>query len=101
MAKYRIVCTTQEPIGESHDRAHIVDVGIGVDPYQAEYRFSLSEVIHRMDKGDIFYTKGIVSNKTALVEKYYCQYCRRWHIRSAADAVSDNNLDNLRRCNWG
>lgn len=100
MTIYRIVCTTQEPIAAPHDRAHIIEVGVGLDPDSAEARLSLSEVIQKMDNGDRFYTKGNLSGREAQVEKYYCQRCYRWHIRSTADAVSDNNLDNLRRCNW-
>jgi hypothetical protein len=40
------------------------------------------------------------ARKVALVEKFTCGRCWRTHIRSAPDAVTDNNLDNLRRCNW-
>jgi DNA-binding XRE family transcriptional regulator len=51
-----------------------------------------------MDHGDILYTRGATSNKVALVEKYTCTPCRRVYIQSAADAVTDNNLDSLRSC---
>ena len=76
MATYRIVCTEQKPSGHSNQRAHIVAVGVGDDPNTAVRRF-------------------------ALVEKTTCTRCDRVYIRSAADAVTDNNLDSLRRCSWG
>lgn len=53
-----------------------------------------------MDDGDTFYTKGKRSGKEAEVEKYDCSHCGQRTLRSSADAVEDNNLDNLRRCNW-
>jgi transposase-like protein len=53
-----------------------------------------------MDRGDRFYTVGVYSGKVALVEKYTCTSCWRTFIRSTPDAVTDNNLDNLRRCSW-
>jgi hypothetical protein len=46
-----------------------------------------------MDLADIFYTQGTTSGKVALVQKYACTQCGRAHIRSAADAVTDNALD--------
>lgn len=100
MTTYRIVCTNQEPATEPPQHAHIVAVGIGDDPNRATQRLTLAEVIQMIDRGDQFYTQGVQSGKVAKVEKYACQYCRRYHIRSAADAVKDNNLDNLRICNW-
>jgi hypothetical protein len=100
MATYRIVCTNQEPFGQPHSHAHIVTVGTGNDPAKADTRRSLDEVLQAMDRGDTFYTRGITSGRVAQVEKYHCTPCRRTYIRSAPDAVQDNNLDNLRTCNW-
>ena len=100
MSTYSIVCTEQEPASQPPEHAHIVAVGIGDDPDRETRRLTLSEVLQMIDRGDKFYTKGIQSGKTAWVEKYWCQHCRQYHIRSAADAVKDNNLDNLRYCNW-
>jgi len=99
MSTYRIVCTKQEPASQPPQHAHIVAVGIGTDPKQYSRRLSLSEVLQMMERGDQFYTQGAQSGKVARVEKYWCQYCRRDHIRSTADAVKDNNLDNLGICN--
>jgi Protein of unknown function (DUF3892) len=100
MAQYRIVCTVQEPAGHPHTDAHIVNVETGNDPKKADTKWTLDEVLHAMDQGNVFYTQGERSGKVALVEKYVCSSCRRTYIRSAPDRVEDNNLDSLRRCNW-
>jgi len=100
MSAYRIVCTNQEPVSQPPQHAHIVAVGIGADPNKASRRLSLAEILQMVDQGDQFFTQGAQSGKVAHVEKFWCSHCRRNHIRSAADAVKDNNLDNLRICNW-
>lgn len=100
MASYRIVCTEQEPVTQPTTHAHIVAVGTGNDPDSADKRWTLNQVLAAMDEGQTFYTQGKNSGKVARVEKYRCQLCRRTYIRSAPDAVQDNNLDNLRRCSW-
>jgi hypothetical protein len=98
MATYRIVCTDQEASGHSKQHAHIVAVGIGDDPNKAPRKWALDEVLGAIDRGDLFYTKGMNTGKVAIVEKYTCAPCRRVHIRSAADKVTDNDLDRIRRC---
>lgn len=98
MATYRIVCTDQEPSGHSNGHAHIVAVGVGDDPDRAQRRWTLDEVVRAIERGDVFYTKGVHTGKLAIVETYRCVPCRRIHIRSAADRVSDNNLSRIRRC---
>lgn len=100
MAYYRIVCTEQEPADQPTTHAHIVAVGIGTDPDQADQRWTLDQVLAAMDRGDAFYTQGKNSGKIAWVEKYVCTRCGRTYIRSTPDAVADNNLDYLRRCSW-
>lgn len=101
MATYRIVCTDQEPSGQSDEHAHIVAVGVGDDPAKAPRKWPLDEVLRAIDRGDVFYTKGADTGKLAIVMKYTCAPCRRVHIRSAADRVSDNDLDRMRRCSEG
>lgn len=98
MAEYRIICTTQEPARVPNDRAHIVAVGTGSSASEYDRYWQLSEVLAAMDRGDTFYTFGESSRKRASVDKYVCPYCTRTHIRSASDAVKDNNLDNLPNC---
>ena len=100
MARYRIVCTEQEPVTEPTTHAHIVAVGIGTDPDKADKRWTLNEVLAAMDKGDSFYTQGQTSGRVAEVEKYVCSQCKRTWIRSTPDAVKDNNLDSLRICRF-
>ena len=96
----RIVCTEQEPAPNPPKHAHIVAVGIGNDPNRADKRLTLNQVIHMMDNGDNFYTIGLQTGKSAWVEKYFCRSCNRYHIRSAPDHTTDNNLDNLRYCKF-
>ena len=96
----RIVCTDQVPIGNPPKEAKIVSVGIGDDPSKAIEKLPLGEVLRQMEQGVIFYTKGETSGKVALVHKYYCPRCGAFHIKSAPDAVWDNNLDSLRYCQW-
>ena len=98
MSRYRIVCTEQEPATNHPKNAHIVAVGVGNDPNQANGRFTLSQVLQKMDNGDTFFTKGLQTGKVAELVDYKCAYCGKRHIRSASDATTDNNLDDLRIC---
>lgn len=100
MSSYRIVCTEQEPFGNSPKHAHIVAVGTGTSSDKATEKWTLEQVIQAIDKGTRFYTIGDDSGKTAEVEKWWCGLCVRYHIRSSPDAVKDNNLDSLRYCRW-
>jgi hypothetical protein len=100
MARHRIVCTLQEPANNPPHSAHIVSVGIGDDPNRASSRQTVSEVIAAMNRGEVYYTRGLTSGKEARVLPHSCPSCKRQTLRSAPDAVKDNNLDNLRYCNW-
>ena len=100
MSYYRIVCTEQEPLYLPTTHAHIVAVGSGDDLDHATKRWTLDEVLSSMDRGDVFYTRSKSTGAVALIEKYVCDRCRRTYIRSRPDAVTDNNLDSLRRCSW-
>lgn len=97
MARYRVVCTAQEPLDKPHDAAHIVSIGTGDDPDQATKQWTLKEVLDAMASNS-FYTKSPSTGKEASVDRYECKTCKRTTIRSSADAVTDNNLDNLRKC---
>ena len=98
MARYRIVCTTQEPVNEPNRSAHIVAIGTGTEPNHYDRYWPLDAVLQAMGRGDQFYTQGVRSGRIAAVEPYRCTGCRRTFIRSTPDAVQDNNLDNLPRC---
>ena len=100
MASYRIVCTIKAPADKPPSHQHIVAVGTGNDPDKADQRWALQEVLSAMDCGDTFYTIGERSGKRAEVEKYWCSHCGKWFIRSHKDNILDNNLDNLRQCNF-
>lgn len=98
MATYRIVCTNQQPANNPPRHAHIVAVGVGIEPTRYTQSFTLAQVLQMMINGDKFYTQGVRTGKIAWVERYSCSHCNQWHIRSAADAVTDNNLDSLSSC---
>ncbi len=98
MSTHRIVCTTQSaPPKPGH--GHILAVGIGTDPNSATTRLTVSEVRAAINRGEVFYTVSPSSGKTAIVEPYDC-WCGHKTIRTTPDRFSDNNLDNLRLCNW-
>ena len=98
--RYRIVCTEQEPYGASPLCARIINVGVSDGGDTGQINLRVDEVVHYLSLGVIFYTQGLESGKKALVHSYYCTRCRKYHIRSAADATKDNNLDYLRTCYW-
>ena len=100
MANYRVVCTEQVPAAAHPRAAKIVAVGTGVDPDRANDNWTVAQVVSAIDSGHIFYTQGKASGKVAIIQKYWCAACGESHIRSAADAVIDNNLDSLRACSW-
>jgi hypothetical protein len=99
MARYRIICTRQEPATAPPSHQHIVSVGTGTEPRHYNNLWTLDQVLEAMRRGDSFFTQGEQSGRIAEVESYQCTYCRRMHIRSHRDVVTDNNLDNLSRCN--
>jgi hypothetical protein len=101
MTRYRIVCTEQEPVNEPARRAHIVAVGTNTNGAEiANERWTLQQVLELMDRGHEFYTQGLTTGKTASVKPFVCPYCSRRHLKSAADSVTDNNLDSLRFCRF-
>lgn len=99
MARYRVVCTRQVPPDRPNDQAHIVEVGTNPTPDSYSRLWTVREVIEAMSRGDTFYTQGERSGKVARVEVVRCPICGRPYLRSAPDAVEDNNLDNLPTCN--
>lgn len=96
MSTKRIVCTEQSnPSAVGH--GHIIAVGVGTDPSKADSRETVEAVRGNLGAGDIYYTFSESTSKVALVHRYDCS-CGVKTIRSAPDAVYDNNLDNLRLC---
>jgi len=100
MSRYRIVCTEQEPRGSPHDVAHIVAVGIGDNSNTWKEKLTLRQVLDNLNAGNSFYTVSPSTSREASVSRYDCRGCGRTTIRSGADSVTDNNLDNLNRCRW-
>lgn len=94
MANYRIVCTDQTDCSQG---GHIIGVGTGEQPSKADQKWSVSDVYRAIVLGHGFYTHG--GGSSAWVRKHNCA-CGRGSLRSTADATVDNNLDNLRLCNW-
>lgn len=90
-----IVCVTTE-----HPHRHIVTVGIGGLAASPLTTMTVKEVRDALTAGEIFYTWSPTANKVALVHKHTCKepLCTVKTIRSASDAVSDNNLDHLTVC---
>lgn len=97
MASYRIICTVQTPFSQPHSHAHITQVGIGNESGYSQL-LTVSQVYAHMDAGHAFYTQSPSTGAVASVHKYNCSHCQAPTLRSGADAVTDNNLDNLSRC---
>ncbi len=93
----RIVCVETE-----HPHRHIVAVGIGANAARADYRMTVAEVRNAIEDGDVFYTVGSSSGKTALVGLDTCHFptCTVATIRTNPDDEKDDNLDELRACSW-
>lgn len=96
MARYRVVCTVQNPCHLPNSLAHIVQVGTGSDAGWNEL-LTVHQVYERMNRGDTFYTLGDRTDWTAEVHPFECR-CGAGTLRSSPDATTDNNLDSLNRC---
>jgi hypothetical protein len=90
MADYKIVCVTK---AGTSPHQHIASVGVGT---LFDTR-TVTQVRALLAQGHRFYTVSPSSGKTAFVSSYDCA-CGVKTIRSHADAVTDNNLDNLGPC---
>jgi hypothetical protein len=95
--RYHIVCTRQSQVTGSRPHPHIVSVGTGT-PQGYNRTWTVDEVIAAMGRGGVFYTESPSTGRVAKVEAYTCRVCGRRWIRTTADAVPDNNLDNLPSC---
>jgi hypothetical protein len=95
MAAYQIICVEKE-----HPHRHITAVGIGVETRQAPTKLNVQQVRAAIRSGDRFYTVSPSTGKTADVLPDDVPVNGRIieTIRSTPDAVSDNNLDNMRAC---
>ena len=98
MARYRIVCIEKHPTHKDRYH-HIVAVGTGSDPDQADQRWTVDEVIAALDAGHTFYVKDSQGNSAEVIAAN-CPVHGHNHriiITVADDKESDNLLD-LREC---
>lgn len=95
MADFRIVCVTQSR-NSGHD-GHITNVGTGPTATNYTRTWTVTEARQAIDRGETFHTLGPSSGKRAAVRKWDCS-CGYKTLKSAADAVTDNNLDNISPC---
>ena len=93
MAEYRIVCADLQ-----HPQRHIVRVGTAPASNRPTKMWSTEEVRHALAARAFFYTTSPSTRKRAAVFADTCRIpgCSVRTLRSAADAVRDNNLDNMR-----
>ena len=94
MAEHRIICTRQEAFDMPRPHAHVIIVGTEKSAGYSKL-WTITEVYNAMDQGHTFYTHGETSGKDASVQKCKCPHCQQNTLRSAPNAVTDNNLDNL------
>jgi hypothetical protein len=95
MASYRIVC-----VNKAHEHSHILSVGTGTTPDHWSRMWTVEEIIAAIRSGDRFYTVSPSTGKAADVRPMTCHVagCLVVTLRSASDAVTDNNLDNMPSC---
>lgn len=95
MSSYQIVCVNTE-----YPHRHIVKVGTGTTADKYTRTWTVKEVRDALEDGDRFYTVSPSTGKEADVKADTCKEpnCTVKTIRSTADAVTDNNLDNMSSC---
>ncbi|MGZ4688182.1 MAG: DUF3892 domain-containing protein [Acidimicrobiia bacterium] len=86
LASHQITCATKV-----HPHRHIVRVG------GPSGSWSVEQARAAIARGEVFFTVSPSTRKQARVERYTCS-CGVLTLRSSPDAVTDNNLDNLRNC---
>lgn len=95
MAK-RIVCTNQEPAGQDHDTAHIVEAGVGTSNGIPTKILDVDKIREDILLNNEAYYTNYGGNK-ADVDRYTCS-CGYETIRSDPDSFTGNNLDKLPDC---
>jgi hypothetical protein len=94
---YRIVCVETEYAADRKHH-HILGVGTGPKADSADNQWTVAKVREAIRGGTKFHTESPSTQAKADVEPFTC--CGVQTIRSAGDAIEDNNLDNLRACAW-
>lgn len=101
MMSYRITCFTKENhSGKPHDATHMILVGIEAAQNNYHDMKELKDILRLIDEGHSFYTESLSTGRRASVHTYDCKTCGRTTIRSAADSIQDNNLENLPGCRF-
>ena len=96
--RQRIVCVEREPVFLPKHHPHVARVGTGLEPGTLARLWSVEEVIEAFARGDSFFTRSSSTDLIARIEIVACDVCGRRILRSAADAVTDNDLDELPAC---
>jgi Protein of unknown function (DUF3892) len=91
MSEFQITCVTMGPRSNAGHH-HIIGVGLGADREPV----NIPQAYLLMDAGHRLYTVSPSTGATAEVRQYRC--CGVDTLISHADAVKDNNLDNLDPC---
>jgi hypothetical protein len=92
MTDYQVVCVTL-----LHPAQHRHILSIGTTNSWSPVRWTVDEVWTAIARGDQFYTSDS-RGRRALVERWQCGTCGLRTLRTRADAVTDNNLDQLPSC---
>ena len=90
MRDFEITCVDKEPYTPGH--RHIVSVGIGA----GRESLTVTEAYQLMRAGNRLYTVSPSTGAVAQVEPWHCHVVAT--LRATADAVHDNNLDNIDSC---
>jgi hypothetical protein len=94
MTDYRIVCVNRE-----HPHRHVTDVGIGSDAGWNEM-WTVEQARAAIRSGDRLYTISRSTGAEADVRVSDCDIdgCTVHTLRSLADTIADNNLNNMQTC---
>ncbi len=95
MTLYPVTC--RMTIDTEHGHRHVDRVGTDTDMGGTKL-WTVAAVANALARGDRFYVESPATGATAMVSNYYCTPCRTMTLRSAPDAVADNNVENLPPC---
>ena|ERR1700722_12113232 len=89
-------------VDKAMEHSHILGVGTKVKDGNSVKitSYTVAEVYEAMENGGVFYTVSPSTNAVALVHPFTCREtdCTAKTLKSASDAVTDNNLDNISPC---
>ena len=89
-------------VNKAEEHSHILSVGTKFKDGSGVKitTYTVAEVYAAIENGGVFYTVSPSTNAVALVHPFTCKEkdCTAKTLRSASDAVIDNNLDNISSC---